>query len=128
VALARKRTELEKQNERLLSLYLDGHLDAGTFQDKSVTLQGQISEVEKALAACRDIDPACRDMALRAYDFTQNAVEIWQTSNMAMKQQILRAIPLNRTNEATSRALEERKRFSFLTERLRVRTSRGDWI
>ena len=82
--------------------------------------------MQKALALCRDYDPNMSDLALRVYDFTQNAVEVWQSSNMCDKQQILRAISLNRTLGPTSLALEKRKPFSFLTERLPVRTSRGD--
>ena len=126
--LARKRTEYEKQNQRLLSLYLQGHVDAVTFQDKSTTLHGQVQEVEKALAACSDIDPACGDMARKVFDFTQNAVEVWHGSKMDSKQRILRAISLNRTLSDTTLCLEKRKPFSLLAERLPVRPSRGDWI
>ena len=74
------------------------------------------------------MDLSCRAVALAVYDFTQNAVETWQSSNMATKQQILRAISLNRALGDASLAIEKRKPFSFLTERLPVRTSRGDWI
>ena len=126
--LARKRTEYEKQNQRLLSLYLQGHVDAVTFQDKSTMLQGQIQEVEQALAACSDIDPACGDMAREVYDFTQNAVEVWHGSKMDSKQRILRAFSLNRTLGDVTLVMTKRKPFSFLAERLPVRTSRGDWI
>lgn len=123
--LGRKKVELEKQNARLLSLYLEGHLDAGTYQDKSVSLQGQISEVEKGMAACRDMDFARRDTAKKVFDFTQQAADIWHGSKKAGKQRILRALSLNRTLSATSLCIEKRKPFSFLTERLPVLTSRG---
>ena len=126
--LARKKAEYEKQNERLLSLYLQGHVDAVAFQDKSTMLQGQIQEVDKALAACSDIDPDCGDMVRKVYDFTQNAVEVWHGSNKNSKQRILRAFSLNRTLSDTTLVLKKRKPFSFLTERLPVQTSRGDWI
>lgn len=126
--LGRKKVELEKQSERLLSLYLDGHLDAGTYQDRSTTLQGQIREVENGLSACGDMDPVCRDLAIRAFDFTQNAADVWRGSKIAGKQRILRAVSLNRTLSDVSLELEKRKPFSFLTERLPVRTSRGDRI
>ena len=126
--LGRKRTELTKQNDRLLQLYLQGHVDAEAFQDKSTMLQGQMQEVEQALAACSDIDPACGAMARRAYDFTQDASRIWLSSNKETKQRLLRAFSLNRILGDASLALEKRKPFSFLTERLPVQTSRGDWI
>ena len=126
--LSRKRTELAQQNDRLLQLYLQGHLDAVTFQDKSTMLQGQMQEVEQALAACSDIDPACGAMAKRVYDFTQDASRVWLSSNKETKQRLLRAFSLNRTVTDVTLCLEKRKPFSFLTERLPVRTSRGDWI
>ncbi len=126
--LGRKKVELEKQNARLLSLYLEGHLDAGTYQDKSVSLQGQIAEVEKGIAACRDMESTSRDSAKKVFDFTQQAAEIWHGSKKAGKQRILRAISLNRTLSDTSLCIAKRKPFSFLTERLPVLTSRGDTI
>jgi len=46
---------------------------------------------------------------------------------MGGKQRILRAVSLNRTLNDVNLVLEKRKPFSFLTERLPVRTSRGDW-
>ncbi len=126
--LSRKRTEMTQQNDRLLQLYLQGHLDAVTFQDKSTMLQGQMQEVEQALAACSDIDPACGAMAKRVYDFTQDASRVWLSSNKETKQRLLRAFSLNRTVTDVTLCLEKRKPFSFLTERLPVRTSRGDRI
>ena len=126
--LARKKAEVEKQSERLLSLYLDGHLDARTYQDKSTTMQGQLRELEEGLSACMDIDGSCMDIAMRVFDFTQNAAEVWRGSKIAGKQRILRAISLNRTLSDVSLAVEKRKPFSFLTERLPVRTSRGERI
>lgn len=126
--LGRKKVELEKQNDRLLSLYLDGQLDAGTYQDKSATLQGQIRELDNGVSACGDLDPACGDMAVRVYDFTQNAIEVWRGSKMAGKQRILRTISLNRTLSDTTLCLKKRKPFSFLSERPSIQPSRGDWI
>ena len=124
--LGRKKVELEKKSERLLSLYLEGHLDAGTFQDQSATLQGHLRELEEGIGACRDIDPSCRDIAMKVFDFTQQAAEVWRGSKTAGKQRILRAISLNRSLNDVTLCLEKRKPFSFLTERLPVRTSRGD--
>ena len=124
--LGRKKVELQKQNERLLSLYLEGHLDAGTYQDRSTALLGQIRELENGLSAFGDLDPACRDLAIRVFDFTQRAVEVWRGLRMTGKQRIVRAISLNRTLSDVTLCLEKRKPFSLLAERLPVRTSRGD--
>ncbi len=124
--LGRKKVEMEKQNERLLSLYLKGHVDAGTYQDKSTMLRGQILEVEEGISSCRDIDPACGDLAVKAFDFTQRAAEVWRSSKIAGKQRILRSISLNRTVSDTTLCMEKRKPFSILAERLPVRTSRGE--
>jgi len=96
--------------------------------DCIVRVQGQIREVENGLSACGDIDPACRDLAIQAFDFTQKAADVWRGSKIAGKQRILRAVSLNRTLSDVSLELEKRKPFSFLAERLAVRTSRGDRI
>ncbi len=82
----------------------------------------------QALAACSDIDPACGAMAKRVYDFTQDASRVWLSSNKETKQRLLRAFSLNRTVTDVTLCLEKRKPFSCLTERLPVRTSRGDKI
>jgi hypothetical protein len=66
-------------------------------------------------------------MAKRVYDFTQDASRVWLSSNKETKQRLLRAFSLNRTVTDVTLCLEKRKPFSFLTERLPVRTSRGDW-
>jgi len=124
--LGRKKVELERQSERLLSLYLDGHLDAGTYQDRSASFQGQIREVENGLSACGDLDPSCRDLAIQVFDFTQKAADVWRGSKMGGKQRILRAVSLNRTLNDVTLCLKKRKPFSCLTERLPVRTSRGE--
>ncbi len=127
-ALARKKAEVEKQSQRLLELYLEGHVDAGTFQDKSTALQGHLRELEEGLTARVDIDPSCMDIAERVFEFIQNAPDTWRRSNGADKQRILRAVSLNRTLGDVSVDIEKRKPFSFLTERLPVRTSRGGGI
>lgn len=126
--LSRRKVELERQSERLLSVYLEGHLDAGTYQDRSASLQGQIREVESGLSACGDLDSSCRDLAIRVFDFTQKAVELWRGSKIGGKQRILRAASLNRTLSDVSLCLEKRKPFSLLTERLPVLSSRGGGI
>src|SRR5690606_19578989 len=89
--------------------------------------QGQIREVETGLSACGDLDPSCRDLAIQVFDFTQKAADVWRGSKMGGKQRILRAVSLNRTLNDVTLCLEKRKPFSCLTERLPVRTSRGDW-
>ena len=126
--VARRKVDLERQHERLLTLYLEGHLDAGTFQDRSASLQGQISEADKAMNTCGDMDRSCGDLAVQVYDFTQRAADIWRRSKRPEKQTLLRAISLNRVLGDVTLCLEKRKPFSFLAERLPVLSGRGDWI
>ncbi len=126
--LARRAADLERQHERLLTVYVEGHLDAAIFQDRSASLQGQIGETTKAMESCRVTDDSCGDLAVKVYDFTQKAAEIWKRSNPVRKQTILRAISLNRAASDVTLYLEKRKPFSFLAERLPVLYGRGDRI
>ncbi|MFB3893692.1 MAG: hypothetical protein ACE15C_16890 [Phycisphaerae bacterium] len=71
IAAGKRKAELAAQEERLLSLYLSWALDEGTYQSNSTELRGHAKDVEDPLRRCRDIDPACRDIALAAFDFAE---------------------------------------------------------
>ena len=74
------------------------------------------------------MDDSSGDMAMKVYDFTQRAAEIWQRSNPVGKQTILRTISLNRTPSDVSLCVEKRKPFDVRVERLSFDSGRGDWI
>ncbi|MDY7011824.1 MAG: hypothetical protein SVV80_13905, partial [Planctomycetota bacterium] len=156
--------------------YLAGHIDKGTFQDRTAEIKGRLRELDIAfdgvngdadLASedygaeenpamqglcgdtmqghlegsrghdhgpatgdirCRDIGPACRDMAVGVFDFAQRAGEIWRGSKIGRKQRILRAASLNRVLGDVSVEITKRKPLDLLPNPTAVLPSRGDWI
>ncbi|MCK4602706.1 MAG: recombinase family protein, partial [Phycisphaerae bacterium] len=75
---------------------------------------------------CRDIDPACRDMAVGVFDFAQRAGEIWRGSKIGRKQRILRSASLNRVLGDVSVEITKRKPLDLLPNPMAVSSSRGD--
>jgi len=126
--LLKRQTELTNQQERLLSIYMSGDIDAGTFQNKSTDLKGQLAELEKSLQRCRDMDFSCGDKVIAAFDFTQRAAELWRGSKMDKKRRILEAVSLNRTLSDTTLCVQKRKPFDILAKRPSIQSNRGDWI
>lgn len=128
VAAEKRKAELAAQEKRLLSLYLCGDIDEGTYRNKSTELRGHAEEAKQPLQQCGDIEPARGDLALAAFDFTQHAAEVWKGSKIQIKRRILEALSLNRTLSDTTLCLQKRKPFSFLTERLSIQPNRGGEI
>ncbi len=68
------------------------------------------------------------DMAVRLFDFTQRAAEVWRGSKMAQKQRILRSLSLNRVLGDVTLEIEKRQPLDLLPIPAAVSSSRGDWI
>ena len=103
-------------------------LGGDMMQGHSESVQGHDHGHATDHIRCRDIDPSCRDMAVRVFDFTQRAGEIWRGSKIGRKQRILRAVSLNRTLNDASVEITKRKPLDLLPNPTAVSSSRGDWI
>jgi len=120
-ALNKRRNELAGMQERLLNTHLVGAIDEATFTAKSTDLKHQQADVER-------LDLNRVEMTLKAFDFSQNLVEIWRGSNSARRRELLDCVSLNCTLSEVSLYIARRKPFDFFAERPFLRNSRGDWI
>lgn len=127
-AMAKRCTELANMQERLLSAYLSGAVDEPTFQRKTVDLKGQLSEAEAAVEECGDLAAGRGEMALRLFDWSQQAADVWLGSKIEVKREILSELALNRTLSDVSLCLEKRKPFDVLAKRPSVQPTRGGGI
>ena len=72
---------------------------------------------------------ACgRRASVQVYDWSQNAVEIWQGSNTVIRREILDSVCLNRTLSDVKLVTTKRKPFDVFAERPQYSFSRGDRI
>ena len=66
------------------------------------------------------------DTAVRLFDWSQRAADLWVGSNNTTRREILDSICLNRTVSNTSLVTEKRKPFDVFAEGLDSENSRGD--
>ncbi len=120
--------EIKAMHERLLDTYLAGTLDEGRFSTKSVELRNEETALNDQLQKMGEFDPAVGRAALAVFDFVQNAAARWESSNKAVRREILGTILLKRTLSDVSLCVEKRKPFDLMAEGLSIDDSRGDWI
>ena len=116
-ALAKRRTELKAMQEKALNAYLAGIIDEETFRLKSAEFKGALAEVETSLHDLEDMDSSRSDIALRALDWSQRLADIWRGSKIAVRNEILETVSLNRTLSDVSLCTEKRKPFDILAKR-----------
>ncbi len=124
--LARRRAELIGQKDRLVRAFVSGAIDEATLKAQNVDLDAQLSELDRQIDGTGDIETGRGDIAVKLFDWTQNAAEDWRGSKIARRRLILEAISLNRRLSATSLCLEKRRPFRELSERPSIQLNRGD--
>ncbi|MBI1369932.1 MAG: hypothetical protein GC162_14920 [Planctomycetes bacterium] len=112
--LKRRATELSKQRDRLMTLYLQDEVNTARFREMRDNLQQQVNQIEAAISRLGSEGAVGSGVAERAFDFTQNPVEGWRQLDMAGKQRILRAVSTRRTLTRKRVNLELRKPFSLV--------------
>jgi hypothetical protein len=96
-AFNKRLTELENMQDRLLNTHLAGTIDEATFSAKLTEMKQERADVERQLTATTQGDLNHAEMALKAFDLSQNLVEIWRGSNSAVRRELLDCVSLNRT-------------------------------
>ncbi len=127
-SLTKRRGELAGMQDRLLNAYLAGSIDEATFKAKGDDLKTQIATVDESLASVEDVDEACAETALKLFDWSQQAADLWRGSNNAVRREILDAVCLNRTLSDVSLVIEKRKPFDVLAKRPDLKKSRAERI
>ena len=118
--------EIKAMQERLLDTYLAGTLDEPRFSAKSVELRNEENVLNEQLQKIGEFDPAVGRAALAVFDFVQNAAARWESSNKAVRREILGTVLLKRTLFDVNLCVEKRKPFDLMAEGLILDESRGD--
>lgn len=114
--LTKRQTEVKGMLDRLLNAYLEGLVEEPAFKAKQADLKRELAEVGQQLDGGSTWDPKRGELALAAFDFSQQAAEIWRRSNWAVRREILAAVSSNRHVDAVKLCLEKRKPFDAFIE------------
>ncbi len=118
---------VESQSQ-LLDLRLDEEIDSETFAAKATELR------DKAASLLLHLQKAGRgryeiiDIAVKAFELSQDLRSKWVTSDYAAKRRILEITCLNFSLDGVSLVPTMRKPFDMLAEGLDLKNSRGDRI
>jgi hypothetical protein len=126
--LLKRKTEIKGRLDRLMNVFLDGGLDQATYSAKQVELKNEQKEVERLLEEKPNIDPKRGQLALKIFDFMQNAAKLWHGSKIEQKRDILTAISLNRQLSDTTLCLTKRSPFDIAAKGRDFDNGRPDWI
>lgn len=114
--------------DRLLNAYLAGTVDEGTYKAKASDLKVEEAKIDESLAGMGEIEAERAESALKLFDWTQNAAEIWRGSNNTVRREILDVVCLNRMVSDVSLVTTKRKPFDVLSEGLELDNSRAERI
>lgn len=127
-SLTKRRSELVNMQDRLLNAYLAGTIADEALKAKSEELRQELARVDEALDGQVGRNEEAGNVALRLFDWCQNAAENWERSTATARREILDAVSLNRLLSAESLEISKRKPFDVLAEGSVLETSRGDRI
>jgi site-specific DNA recombinase len=114
--LAKRQSELEGMESRLLNAYLAGSVEEAAFQEKTRELKREGASIEQSLANLNDSAVGSEKTALAVLDWSQSAAEFWSRSKISVKREILLTLSLNRTLTDVSLVTTKRKPFDVLAE------------
>jgi site-specific DNA recombinase len=115
-ALAKLRSETKGRLDRLMNVFLDGAIDQGDFAVKQGQLRAELADIDRQLEEQPRYDAKRGELSLTAFDFMQNAADLWKRSKTGVRREILAAISLNRKVSDVSLVLEKRKPFDLAIE------------
>lgn len=126
--LKKRQSELQTMQDRLLHAYLTGTVDEEVYRTKTTDFQREGATLEERIGKVGDTPADAGEMAVKLFDWTQNADEFWSRSKIPIRREILSAVSLNRTLSDVSLIIEKRKPFDILAEGPFLKQSRGDMI
>jgi DNA invertase Pin-like site-specific DNA recombinase len=126
--LHRQLTLAINQQDRLLNLRLHEEVDADTFATKQTELRDRVARLKLQIDASDRTHDENADIAIKAFELSQNLRAKWLTADFVAKRRILEILCLNWTLNGVSLVPEMRKPFDLLVEGLVSEESRGDKI
>ncbi len=123
--LHRQLTLAISQQDRLLNLRLHEEVDADTFAAKQTELRDRIARLKLQIDASDRTHDENADIAIKAFELSQNLRAKWLTADFVAKRRILEILCLNWTLDGVSLVPEMRKPFDILVEGLISEQSRA---
>jgi site-specific DNA recombinase len=121
-------TRIIEQQERLLTLRLADEIDAETFARKATELRDKAADLRLHLEAADRGRDEIIDIAVKAFELSQNLRAKWFETDYAAKRRILEIICLNWTLDGVNLVPTMRKPFDMLAAGLVWKNSRGSGI
>ncbi len=116
--LKRQMTEINKKQDRLLSLRLMDEIDEETFAKKSTELRDQYAHAKLLIDAHGRQRDEKTDLAVKVFELSQSLAEKWDSADIAAKRKILDILCLNWTLEDVNLTPTMRKPFDVIAEGL----------
>ena len=127
-SLKKRHTEVVRLQGQLLNLRLLEEIDADTYACKAQELRDEETELRLKIERCSRGRNELIDIAVKAFELSQNLRAKWFAADYVAKRRILEIICLNWKLVGVSLVPEMRKPFDLLAEGLLQKDSRGDWI
>ena len=126
--LKRQHAAVLDQQDRLLNLRLLEEIDADTYAEKATDLRDEEASLRLQMEAAAGQRNETADLAVKAFELSQNLRAKWVTSDYAAKRRILEIVCLNWRLDDASLCPTMRKPFDLMAEGLVLNNSRGDKI
>jgi site-specific DNA recombinase len=126
--LKKRHSEVIQQQTQLLNLRLLEEINSDTYATKATELRDEEAELRLRMEAASRSRHETIDLAIRAFELSQNLRAKWFAADVAAKRRILEIICLNWTLDGVSLVPEMRKPFDQVVEGLQKKDSRGDMI
>jgi site-specific DNA recombinase len=126
--LQRQESLIVAQQDRLLTLRIDDHIDQDTFAAKQTQLRDRLAKIKLQLDVLDRSHDETAELATKVFELSQTLRQQWVTADYTAKRRILEIVFLNcRLNDATL-VPTIRKPFDVLAEGLISKNSRDDRI
>ena len=117
---------VRQQQKRLLNHLLLEEIDPETFAEKNTELRDRAAHLRLEVEACDRGRDEIIDIAVKAFELSQNLRAKWFEADYPAKRRILEIICLNWTLDGVTLVPTMRKPFDMLAEGLVWKISRGD--
>ncbi len=126
--LQRQTTLLTAQQDRLLNMRLDDHLDQDAFARKDTELRDRLSSIKLQLDVLDRSHDETAELAVKVFELSQTLREQWFTADHATKRRILEIVCLNCRLDGVTLCPTMRKPFDVLIEGLFLKESGEEGI
>lgn len=126
--LNRQLSLLIQQQDQLVNMRLNNEINSDTYAAKATELRDREARFKLQLAACDLGRHENGEIAIKAFELSQNLRAKWLTADYAEKRRVLEIVFLNFVLDDVNLVPETRKPFDMLAEGPLVLSSRGERI